>query len=184
LKHCEAIAIEVTPAGAIFQGQAWPEEIDVDRGLLEFPQGQHVQFGRRGSLQFNTRNGFAAYRRSADIAGGWRYVRTDHRLDGAAAVAAKERTAEPAPPVAAKRYKHNRTAAVVEAFQWLPHAVPPMALPEWFMQADFEHNRDGMLTVRNRSGVAKAEPSDWVILSDAKIVTAKSKLFGQDFLPA
>jgi hypothetical protein len=182
MKHCEAIAIELTPAGAMFQGQAWPEEIEVDRSLLEYPQGPHVQFGRRGSLQFVTANGFAAYRRTADVAGGWRYVRTASELQGAGSPPVTSKTAEPAPPVVSKRYRHQTTNVEVEAFQWLPHAVPPAELPGWFLRADFEHNKDGVLTVRNRNGVAKAEPSDWVIKMGDKLVTMKSAAF-QSFAP-
>lgn len=181
MNHCAAIAIEITPAGPVFRGSEWPAEIDVDRSLLEYPQGPHVQFGRRGSLQFVTVNGSAAYRRTADIAGGWRYVRTDAKLDSVAPNASVAAKALPTPPVAAKQYK-DKSGSVVEAFQWLPHAVPPVALPDWFMRADFEHNKDGVLTIRHRNGSAKADPSDWIVRAGDKILTVKAATF-QGYAP-
>jgi hypothetical protein len=176
MNDCESITIEITPAGPVFRGAEWPLEIEVDRSLLEYPQGPHVQFGRRGSLQFFAVNGSAAYRRTADVAGGWRYVRTDSKLEGARPAAATAKPGAPHSPVAAKQFK-DKSGAVVEAFQWLPHAVPPVALPDWFMRADFEHNKDGNLILRTRNGIAKAEPSDWVVRAGDKIVTVKSAAF-------
>lgn len=168
MKFCEALTFEPTPAGVLFQGSEWPAEIIVERGLLEYPQGPHVQFGRRGSLAFIARNGSASYRRVEDVVGGWRYVRTDATLQGTMPPAATRPA--PAPmPVAARQFHNIKTGSKIEAFQWLPHAVPPVALPDWFVRADFEQNKEGILTIRSRTTVVRCEPSDWVIRLEGQI---------------
>lgn len=181
MKHCESVPIDLIDGRAVYKGREWPAEIDVMRELLEYPQGQHVQFGRRGALQFFCVNGHAAYRRMADIMGGWRYVKTDSKLDGANATgSAGVRPAD----LALRAVMHvfrDRLGRSVEAFQWLPHAVPPVALPDWFLRADFEQNKDGILTIRTLGGVAKAEPSNWIMMRDGKISVAPAKQFAVDF---
>lgn len=188
MKFCDDINIKVIEGRPIFKGAEWPAEIVVDRNLLDFPQGAHVQFGRRGSLQFLCVNGQASYRRTEDavsVSGcGWRYVRTDSRLSGGGAPpSAPAKVATPTPP-AAVRMLRDKAGKPVEAFQWLPHAVPPVTLPEWFMRADFEHNKDGALTIRTLSGVAKAEPSDWIMSKEGKISVASAAQFAREFAVA
>lgn len=161
MKHCEAIDIDTTPTGAIFKGPRWPEEMSVDRNLLDYLPGPHVSFGRYGVLRFSALNGYAVYRRFEDIPGGWNYRLVEHQLKAQAPAAAGP--AEPQPAKAERRYRAADTGTIVDAFQWLPHAVPPVVLPEWFMKADFEHNAAGELTLRQPGKPAKVLPTDWLI---------------------
>lgn len=181
MKFCEAITFESTPAGVIFTGKEWPAEIVVERGLIEYPQGPHVQFGRRGSLQFAALNGAASYRRTEDVMNGWRYVRTDAVLKGAAPTAAQKPAAS-SQPVEAWRYRNRKTGAKVEAFQWLPYAVPALPIPQWLMRADFEQNKDGILLIRSRGAAPiRVEPSDWLIYAGGKIARAGAAAFAADY---
>lgn len=179
MKFCEELTFEQTLNGVIFTGTEWPAEIIVERGLVEYPQGPHVMLGRRGSLAFIACNGQAAYRRVEDVPGGWRYVRTESVLNGARPFAPEKPKA--APVIATKRYRQIKTNAEVEAFQWLPHAVPPVQLPDWFIRADFEQNKDGILTIRSRSGGVRCEPSDWLLFVDGKIERMGAAAFATDY---
>jgi len=180
VKHCESIDIETTPAGAIFRGSRWPEEIDVDRNLLDYLPGPHVVFGRMGILRFQALNGYAVYRRLEDRPGGWNYRLMENQLMAEAPVSAPE----PALAKADQKYFAKTYIATVHAFQWLPHAVPPVALPEWFMRADFEHNGKGELTIRQSGALMKAEPADWIYLRDAEIFVLKPDVFALEFVKA
>lgn len=181
MKFCEAITFEPTQGGVIFTGKEWPAEIVVERGLIEYPQGPHVQFGRRGSLQFAALNGAASYRRTEDAIGGWRYVRTDAVLKGVAPVAAQKAAASPQ-PVEAWHYRNRKTGAKVEAFQWLPYAVPALPIPQWLIRADFEQNKDGILLIRSRGAAPiRVEPSDWLIHEGGKIARAGAAGFASDY---
>lgn len=187
MKFCESLPIEIIDNRAVLKATEWPAEIVVDRGLFDFPQGPHVHFGRRGSLQFLCYNGTAAYRRVEDCIHpggvGWRYVKTDSRLDGAGVASSANKPAEPSPRAVTKSYQHVG-GRKVEAFQWLPHAVPPVALPDWFVRSDFEQNKDGMLTIRQSGGPAKAEPSDWIVRNDNRLMVIKAALFAREFAVA
>jgi hypothetical protein len=164
MKHCDAIQLELAAEGPTFMGAQWPAEITVKRELVEYPQGPHVQFGRRGTLSFLAVNGQAVYRRFEDAIGGWVYKLVDSNLKGAVApapVAAKQ--AEPMAKAGAT-YRQKGTPFIVEAFQWLPHAVPPVTLPDWFVRADFEQKADGALTIR-RIGAPplQVQVADWIV---------------------
>lgn len=184
MKYCPAIDIEISPEGPIYKGAAWPIEILVDRGLADWPQGPHAQFGRRGSLQFFCSNGTASYRRLEDRPDGWLYVLVDKMLVGGA----PPESAKPAPqpPVNENRYRLNNGDKIVEAFQWLPHVRPPVVLPVWFVGSDFEHNNQkGILTLRGTKGAPqRVEPTDWVLRDGDKIVSVSARLFAEQFSKA
>lgn len=181
MKFCEAITFEPTTGGVIFTGKEWPAEIVVERGLLEYPQGPHIQFGRRGSLQFTVLNGSAAYRRTEDAIGGWRYVRTDAVLKGVAPTVAQMHVAI-SQSIEMWRYRNRKTGAKVEAFQWLPYAVPALPIPQWLMRADFEQNKDGVLLIRSRAAAPiRVEPSDWLIHEGGKIARMSAAAFAPDY---
>jgi hypothetical protein len=160
MKHCESIDMEVTPTGAILRGLRWPEEISVDRNLLDYLPGPHVSFGRYGVLRFNALNGYAVYRRFEDVPGGWNYRLVENQLKAEVPEAGP---AEPHAPKAERRYRAVDGRAIIDAFQWLPHAVPPVMLPEWFIRSDFEHSAAGDLTIRSGGKAMKAQPSDWIV---------------------
>ena len=81
MRHCEAIDFEQNDDGTMsFCGPAWPAEITVGRHLVEYPQGPHIQFGRKGMLQFFAANGTASYRRHEDVLDGWIYKLVDSKL--------------------------------------------------------------------------------------------------------
>ena len=210
MKFCNAIDIEVTPAGAVYKGARWPAEIAVERGLLEFAPGPHAQFGRRGALAFNCVNGAAVYRRFEERAFGWLYKLVQADLQGAARQledirnAATTPTETPqtrpreesaqaaAPPSVGGRYRYKfRRDLEVEAFQWLPHVMPARDLPQWFMRARWRlKNKEGELIIQQRSGgktVATqlhAEPSDWIVLKGDTIAVCKAKNFSRVYVKA
>lgn len=173
MKHCEAIDIDTAPTGAIFRGPRWPEEIEVDRNLLDYLPGPHVSFGRFGVLRFQAINGYAVYRRFEDRPGGWNYRLVEQQLKAQAA----ERPPEPRAKRADTSYRRHADSKVVDAFQWLPDAVPPVELPEWFMRSDFEHKASGELTIRQSGGAWKAHPADWIIRDGAEIRVVTSGAF-------
>lgn len=180
MKDCEKIEIEVTPTGAIFRGKHWPDEINVDRNLLDYLPGPHVTFGRYGVLRFTTINGYAVYRRFEDVPGGWNYRLVEHQLTAAPKAQA---VAEPQLVKAERRFKRGET--MVDAFQWLPHAVPPVALPEWFIRADFEHKAEtGELTIRQGGQGLKVQPSDWIVRDAHKLVVVPSVKFSEGYQEA
>jgi hypothetical protein len=178
VKYVPAIDIELTPAGPVYKGSSWPDEIVVERGLVDYPQGPHAQFGRKGALAFICINGNATYRRFEDRHDGWLCKLVDSRLVGAAPLAAAAtHPAEPRPAAAVERYQLN--GKTVEAFQWLPHAVPPVDLPAWFIKSDFKQNKDGQLVIRQPSGPVRARPSDWIVLRDGRLEVVDPSMFSQ-----
>jgi hypothetical protein len=181
VKHCEAIDIEVTPAGAVFRGKEWPAEINVSRDLLDFKPGEFVQFGRMGVLRFTAVNGYAVYRRFEDKPGGWNYRLVENNLKAAAPV--DKAASVPQPVKAERQYRKIGGHGIVNAFEWQPHAVPPVALPEWFVRADFEHNADGDLVIRHLHGVSKAKPADWVIRDGDHVSVVLAAAFAKHYEP-
>jgi hypothetical protein len=173
MKHCEAIDIETTQTGAIFRGPRWPEEIDVDRNLLDYLPGPHVSFGRFGVLRFSAVNGYAVYRRFEDKPGGWNYRLVEQQLKAQAPAAAPE------PKLEKAERQFKKDGKPVDAFQWLPHAVPPVALPEWFMRADFEHNDKGELTLRQSGQAMKAVPGAWIVRDGMQIAVIPPEAFAR-----
>jgi hypothetical protein len=178
MKHCESIDIETTPTGAIFRGRRWPEEIDVDRNLLDYLPGPHVSFGRFGILRFTALNGYAVYRRFEDKPGGWNYRLVENQLKAEAPPASAP---EPKLERAESWYRKNAGGPPLQAFQWLPDAVPPVALPEWFVRANFEHNDKGELTIHQSGGKMTAEPTDWILRSGLEISVMRPEAFAQTF---
>jgi len=178
VKHCEAIDMDITPAGAVFKGAKWPAEIKVERGLLDYLPGPQVVFGRAGVLRFSALNGYALYRRMEDTVGGWNYALVEHSLKAAAPAQAK---AEPVMKKAGGLYEHNGVNAA--AFQWLPDAVPPVLLPEWFLRSDFEHKSEQReLLIRTPGGKPLiAHNGDWVVLEQAKIHPVPPKVFAENY---
>lgn len=184
MKYCAAIALEpflgkdgMGQQPYVFAGEAWPAEIEVQRELVEYPQGPHVQFGRYGSLFFRCVNGEATYRRFEDRAGGWLYKLVDCKLTGG------KRETTPAGATAPKVvsvYRHHG-GGEFEAFQWLPHAVPPAQLPDWFVRSDFEQNKEGVLTLRGAGRASKAQPSDWLVNHGPGIAVMSPAEFARDF---
>jgi hypothetical protein len=170
--------MEITPAGAVFSSEKWPPEINVERNLLDYLPGPHISFSRFGVLSFTAINGYAVYRRFEDIPGGWNYrlVESDLKAQTPAAAAS-----EPAPVKADSWYRKNADGPPLQAFQWLPHAVPPVQLPEWFMRANFEHDDKGELIVRQSGGAWKAAPADWILRSGLEIAVMKPDIFSQAF---
>jgi hypothetical protein len=182
VKYCEAIDIEVTPTGAVFRGKEWPPEIAVERNLLDYlpPQG-YVQFGRMGVLRFNAVNGYAVYRRFEDIPGGWNYRLVEHELEVPSRLVNVKAAPEPVPAKAESQYRKIGGGPVVNAFQWQPHAVPPVALPEWFVRADFEHNAKGELVIRQLSGPMNVGVGDWIVKDGDKIAHIKAAAFAKEY---
>jgi hypothetical protein len=178
VKHCESIDLDVTPTGAIFRGPRWPEEIDVDRNLLDYLPGPHVSFGRFGILRFTALNGYAVYRRFEDKAGGWNYRLVENQLKAEAPPVAPE----PQAPPAARQFKRVNDGAVIEAFQWLPDAVPPAALPEWFVQSEFEYKASGELTIRSGGHAVKVAPSDWIYRHGHEIFATTPDALARNFV--
>lgn len=181
MKHCPSIDIEVTSTGAIFKAKSWPAEINVERNLLDYLPGPHVSFGRFGVLRFTCVNGYAVYRRFEDVPGGWNYRLVENQLK--AAPVAASITSEPQLAKAERRYK--RGEVMVDAFQWQPHAVPPMQLPEWFLRADFEHKAEtGELTIRQGGAGLKVQPGDWIVRDGNKLAVIASAKFAEQFKEA
>jgi hypothetical protein len=182
MKHCESIDIETTPTGAIFRGKQWPEEIDVDRNLLDYLPGPHVSFGRYGILRFTVLNGYAVYRRFEDKPGGWNYRLVENQLRAEAPAAS---AAEPQLARAASRYRHVESGKIVDAFQWLPHAMPPVELPDWFMRENFKHNDKGELTIAQSGGSVTALPGHWLLLHDGiHLGIRKPETFAHEYVAA
>lgn len=181
MKHCDAIDMEITPTGAIFRGSEWPAVIAVERDLLDYLPGPHVSFGRFGVLRFMALNGYGVYRRFEDRPGGWEYRLVENNLKAAAPAAAGP--AEPQAKRAEAKFGRNGDARIVQAFQWLPHAVPPVTLPEWFMRSDFEHKADGELMLRQSGMLMKAAPADWIVRDGLTISVVKADRFISDYSP-
>jgi len=146
LKHCESIDIETTPAGAIFRGSRWPEEIDVDRNLLDYLPGPHV-VSPHGHPAFPGAQRLCRLSEIRDRPGGWNYRLMENQLMAEAPVSAPE----PALAKADQKYFAKRTLRQFTRSNGCPTPVPPVALPEWFMRADFEHNGKGELTIRSQA---------------------------------
>lgn len=183
MKHCEEMNLEMTPQGAIFKGQRWPQEIKVERNLLDYLPGPHVVFGRAGILRFSAVNGYAIYRRAEDIPGpGWRYELTgEHQLKAEVPEGHKP---ELRPRKAEKVYRHNDSDAPVSAFQWLPDAVPSVDLPEWFLRSDFQHvAAKGQLILRDPKGQPRTVVSgDWVVhTATGALYPMSSKTFSENY---
>lgn len=180
MKHCEAIDVELTPTGALFKGEKWPNEITVERGLLDYLPGPHVVFGRAGVLRFSVLNGYAIYRRIEDIPGGWNYHLVEHQLRAAAKPGPAP---EPRLQKASKVYRRGENGSTVEAFHWLPNAVPPLQLPDWFLRADFQHIAvKGQLVLRNPTGLPMtANDGDFVVRDGNKIFPLPAKAFVEQY---
>lgn len=178
MNHCEAIDMDITPTGAFYKGSEWPVEITVSRDLLDYLPGPHVSFGRFGVLRFTAINGYAVYRRFEDHPGGWNYRLVESQTQRSVIAA----IGEPAAEKAARQFKRVNDGAVVDAFQWLPDAVPPVALPEWFVGADFEHDAKGELTIRSGGQPMKAVPADWIYRHGREIFVAKPEAFAGTFV--
>lgn len=185
MKHCEAIDLEVTPTGAIFRGQRWPEEITVHRDLLDYLPGPHVVFGRMGILRFTALNGYGLYRRTQDVPGGWQYALIESNLKAEAKEGPK---LEPKFQKVGKFYDRihgpgGGMSMAAEAFQWLPHAVPPVELPEWFMHSDFQHvAAKGQLIIRSPVGLPMtANDGDFVVRERGKIFPMQPKFFTDQY---
>jgi hypothetical protein len=181
VKHCQEIDMDVTPAGAVFKGAKWPSDIKVERGLLDYLPGPHVTFGRAGVLRFTALNGYALYRRVEEAIGGWNYALVEKSLKANAPALAK---AKPGVKVAGGKYRHNGVNAV--AFQWLPDAVPPVVLPDWFLNSDFEHKSEQRQLLIRKPGAAPliAHNGDWVVLESAKIFPVPPKQFAEHYRPS
>ena len=183
MKHCELIELEGVGGAYVFRGNEWPDEIVVNRSLLEYPQGPHIQFGRRGTLQFFCVNGQATYRRFGEIIDGWVYKLVDGKLPAAPKKVVPIKPApQDAEPAAARYCKAN--GKEVEAFQWLPHESPPRALPDWFMRMDFEQNKDGILLIRLPSGPVRAVPGNWLVRDGEKLSSHLPASFADEYVRA
>jgi hypothetical protein len=188
VKHCEAIDMDVTPTGAVFKGDRWPAEIKVERTLLDYLPGPHVTFGRGGVLRFSALNGYAVYRRLEDVVGGWTYRVVEHWtyhvVEHSLKAGAKAGpAAEPSLSRASKFYRRGQNGPRVEAFQWLPHAVPPVQLPDWFLSCDFQHvAAEGKLVLRNpaRQPLVVVD-GNFVLYEGGKVFPLPAKAFVEQY---
>jgi len=139
VKHCESIDIETTPAGAIFRGFRWPKK-STSTAISWIICRTACRIRPHGHPAFP---GAQRLCRLSEIRGTGRVDGITGLMENQLMAEAPVSAPEPALAKADQKYFAKTYIATVHAFQWLPHAVPPVALPEWFMRAELRAQRQG-----------------------------------------